>query len=157
VVSEGSPVEIADTEWNRLRPVRMSNQENTVLKKAGIIVAVAAAGALALAPLAFAAETVNSPSCTFANGSDSRSEQDVESTSLLGLASTATNATAPVTNQANAPVASCNNVSDVLDSNSNNTEKTITKSKEIDNSKEINKSSETSIVESITTTLGLPG
>jgi hypothetical protein len=141
-----------------------------VLKKAGIIVAVAAAGVLAVSPLAFAGEksdhghghdkghghvtnskTVNSPSCSFANSSDSRSEQGVSSSSLLGAASLATNVTAPVTTQGNAPIASCNNFSDLIDLDSNNDTKTVTDTKTVDNSKDIttadtNNSSFTSIL-----------
>jgi hypothetical protein len=154
----------------------MSKQENTVLKKAGIVVAVAAAGVLAVSPLAFAGEkggdmdhghghghghghanhskTVNSPTCTFENGSDSRSEQDVESNSLLGAAALATNVTAPVTTQGNAPIGSCNNFSDLIDLDSNNDTKTVTDTKTVDNSKtvttdETNTSSFTSVFEGI--------
>ena len=123
----------------------MNKLEKTVLKKAGIIVAVAAAGALALAPLAFAAEstqtTENSPSCTFANGSDSRGGDQAATgvaSPLLGIAGTAANVTAPVTAQANAPVASCNNFSDLFDIDSNN------KTKDIDNSKDV--TTETSVL-----------
>jgi hypothetical protein len=124
-----------------------------VLKKAGIVVAVAAAGVLAVSPLAFAGEksdghhphghhattskSVNSPSCSFENSSDSRSKQDVASSSLLGAASLATNVTAPVTTQGNAPIASCNNFSDLIDLDSNNDTKTVTDTKTVDNSKNV--------------------
>ena len=129
--------------------------EKTVLKKAGIVVAVAAAGVLAVAPLAFAGEkggdhghghhgysktvtTENSPSCTFANASDSRTgDQNATGVAspLLGILGTAANVAAPVTAQANAPIASCNNFSDLVDLNSNN------KTKTVDNSTDITRSS----------------
>jgi len=160
----------------------MSKLEKTVLKKAGIIVAVTAAGVLAVAPLAFAGDkggdwnhghgtsssnskTVSktttkstSPSCTFANVSDSSSSNNASGVAapLLGILGTAANATAPITAGTNAPIASCNNFSDLIDLNSNNKTKTVDNSKDINNSKNINKAStsNTSILTSLTGLLG---
>ncbi len=132
-----------------------------MLKKAGILVAVAAAGVLAVAPLAFASERVTttetSPSCTFASGSDGSSAGRTAGgvIALLGAGGTAANVHAPVTTQANAPAGSCNNVSDVLDSHSNNSTTSIDNSKTTDNSKTATTTTSTSVFQSIATTLGL--
>ncbi len=146
----------------------MSNMEKTVLKKAGIIVAVAAAGVLAVSPLAFAGEkgdsghgrdhghgdkhysktvnntatttTKNSPSCSFGNASDARTAPQTASgvaSPLVGILGVAANAAAPVTTQLNAPIASCNNFSDLVDLNSNNKTKTVDNSKDVDSSTSI--------------------
>ncbi len=136
-----------------------------MLKKAGIVVAVAAAGVLAVSPLAFAGEktggydhghghstTAYSPTCSFGNSSEAGTKQKATgSTALLGLLSTAANAAAPVTTQANAPIGSCNNFSDLVDINSNNKTKTVDNTKDINNSKNINKNS--SSTSSLTSTL----
>ena len=130
-----------------------------MLKKAGIVVAVAAAGVLAVSPLAFAGEkgdsghdhghghhvysktvTKNSPSCTFENASDARTgEQEATGVAspLVGILGVAANAAAPVTTQVNAPIASCNNISDVVDVNSNNDTKTVDNSRVTDESTSI--------------------
>ena len=141
-----------------------------MLKKAGIVVAVAAAGVLAVSPLAFAGEksgddvhghghstTKYSPTCTFGNASNAGTKQKADASSLLGvLANAATNAAAPVTTQTNAPIGSCNNFSDLVDINSNNKTKTVDNTKTVNNSKNINKSSTST--SSLTSTLtGLLG
>jgi hypothetical protein len=88
-----------------------------VLKKAGIIVASSAAAILAAAPLALAHGYDHSPVCKGA-------KQDVRNYNpqtangvtapLLGLIGIGANGAGPVTAQAQAPIASCNNVEDVL-------------------------------------------
>jgi hypothetical protein len=111
-----------------------------VLKKAGIVVAAAAAGLLALSPLAFAGDkgdhdhggvmppapvtqventTSRSPECTFDAQADNSVTQDAEGgDSLLGgVAGLAANTAAPVNGQTQAPVGSCNNIEDLVDVN----------------------------------------
>ncbi len=126
-----------------------------MLKKAGILVAVAAAGVLAVAPLAFAADVDHSPKCTFDNASHAAGKQSA--TGFLGLLAgtgTAADVAAPVTTQGNAPVGSCNNLSDLIDSGSNDTTKTITNAKTVDNSKNVTTSSTSSITDLFSSILG---
>jgi hypothetical protein len=102
-----------------------------VLKKAGIVVAAAAAGLLALSPLAFADEVdsieyTNVEEGNLTNDCEfSQAGPDIDATttggsSLLGIAGLATQVIAPVTTQAQA--LNCTNIgiSDVIDSDSNN-------------------------------------
>jgi hypothetical protein len=113
-----------------------------VLKKAGIVVATAAAGLLAVSPLAFAGEAGNhhhhgsdgdhkshskyvehstnydhSPSCNFAR-QDAANEVSQPATGvaapLLGLAGLAIPVAVPINANVQAPILSCNNVEDVL-------------------------------------------
>jgi hypothetical protein len=113
-----------------------------VLKKAGIVVAAAAAGLLAVSPLAFAGEggdnwghdnhhhksshakyddhSVNydhSPSCNFAK-QDAANGVSQSATGvgapLLGLAGLAIPVAVPINANVQAPILSCNNVEDVL-------------------------------------------
>ena len=131
-------------------------QETTVLKKAGIIVAVAAPGVLAVAPLAFAGDKgdwghghdghdghdgASAPTCTFANAADNSGNSQSASgvaTPLLGILDTAANANAPVTPQTNAPIGSCDNLSDLVDVNA--PDNLQDNSETVDNSKDITKS-----------------
>jgi hypothetical protein len=130
-------------------------QEKTVLKKAGIVVAVAAAGAFAVAPLAFAADVHHSPKCSFANSSDTTGKQGANGfLGLLAGTGTAANAAAPVTTQTNAPTLSCNNVSDLVDDGSNNTTRTITNSKVVDNSKTVTTTSTSTFTSFLSSILG---
>lgn len=107
-----------------------------MLKKAGIVVAAAAAGLLALSPLAFAHEddnggspeappttvvveegdtTSRSPECTFDAAADNSVDQEgVGGGSLLGLGGLVANTAAPVNAQTQAPILSCNNFEDIL-------------------------------------------
>ena len=88
-----------------------------MLKKAAIIVAGSAAVILAAAPLALAHGTDHSPTCKSAKqtvGNDNPQTATGVTAPLLGLLGIAANAAAPVTTQAQAPVASCNNIEDVL-------------------------------------------
>jgi hypothetical protein len=106
-----------------------------VLKKAGIVVAAAAAGLLALSPLAFAHDdnggspeappttvvveegdtTSRSPECNFDAAADNSVDQEgVGGGSLLGLGGLVGNTAAPVNAQTQAPVLSCNNIEDIL-------------------------------------------
>lgn len=105
-----------------------------MLKKAGIVAAVAAAGLLAVGSYAFADETVTkdnlSNACTFsATGSTVDSTNSASGLSLAAVANAITSAIAPVTTQAQA--LNCNNigVKDVLDFDSNNSDTTVTKTK----------------------------
>jgi hypothetical protein len=125
-----------------------------VLKKAGILVAVAAAGVLAVAPLAFAADVDHSPKCTFANSAEAGNKQVANGfLGLLAGTGTAANAATPATTQTNAPALSCNNVSDVLDLDSNNDTKTVDNSKDINNSTTVDKDSTESSTTDITSTI----
>lgn len=105
-----------------------------MLKKAGIIVAAATAGLLALSPLAFATdeghhgegdhrttvvEAGDAPQCTFDAAAGNSVEQLGEGgDSLLGLGGAVTNLTGAQANtQTQAPVGSCNNLEDLVDVN----------------------------------------
>jgi hypothetical protein len=88
-----------------------------VLKKAAIIVAGSAAVILAAAPLALAHGTDHSPTCKAAKqivGNDNPQTANGTTAPLLGLLGIAANIAAPVTAQVQAPIASCNNVENVL-------------------------------------------
>jgi hypothetical protein len=118
-----------------------------VLKKAGIIVATAAAGVLAFTPLAFAGEghhdadknygkkdhhakvvepasntsTGNlSNDCQFGNQSGDATTGLFGSSSILGVADTLIGAATQATSQVNALNCTNVNVSDLVDNNSNN-------------------------------------
>ena len=108
-----------------------------MLKKAGIVVAAAAAGLLALSPLAFAGdkgtehdggkgdhhttvvESADAPQCTFdAAGANSAEQLGEGGDSLLGLGGLVANTTGAQANtQGQAPVGSCNNLEDLVDVN----------------------------------------
>ena len=105
-----------------------------VLKKAVIIVAGSAAVILAAAPLALAHGTDHSPSCKSAKqtvGNDLPQTATGVTAPLLGLLGIAANVAAPVTTQAQAPIASCNNIENVLNTkisdNLQDNSKTITR------------------------------
>jgi hypothetical protein len=105
-----------------------------VLKKAGIVVAAATAGLLALSPLAFAGDkghedpkgahsttvvneetTSRSVDCDFEQDNDNSIEQEgVGGDSLLGLGGLVANTATPVNTdiQAAVPIGSCNNDED---------------------------------------------
>jgi len=111
-----------------------------VLKKAGIITAVVAAGAIALTPFAFAHGSDEAPARSVSNveegnlGNDCQFAQDgpeVDSaltggSSLAGLGGAVANAVAPISTPVQA--GNCTNIglSDVVDSDSNNDERTRT-------------------------------
>ncbi len=110
-----------------------------MLKKAGIIAAIATAGALALTPLAFAHGSAPAPAdqtnIESGNvGNDCKFGQDgpeVRSTatggnSLVGAAGLVTDVIAPITAQTQALNCTNLNVSDLVDSNSNNDTRTAT-------------------------------
>jgi hypothetical protein len=119
-----------------------------VLKKAGIIVATAAAGVLAFSPLAFAGESHHdadkhygkkdhhakvveennttstgnlSNDCQFGNEGGSPTAGAFGGTSLLGALGAVTSLATDATSQVNALNCTNVNVSDLVDSNSNNT------------------------------------
>lgn len=106
-----------------------------MLKKAGIIVATAAAGLLALSPLAFAHDD---ESFDFVNVEDSNQTNDCafgadggsvdsESTGGSGLLAggAVANAIAPITTQTQALNCTNLNVEDVIDQDSNNSTSTV--------------------------------
>ena len=116
-----------------------------MLKKAGIVVAAAAAGLLAVSPLAFAGEghhkgddkghhkadhkhynkTTNtttydhSPTCQSAPQAADNSVNQAASVSspLAALLGLAANVAAPINAQTQAPILSCNNLEDLVDVN----------------------------------------
>jgi len=103
-------------------------RRRTVLKKAGIIVAAAATGLLAVSSVAFADTTEGNLTndCAFGN-STGETSQFVDGGNLLAsIASLVTGAVVNVPAQTNA--LNCNNlnVEDVIDSDSNNTTRTLT-------------------------------
>ncbi len=105
-----------------------------MFKKAAIIIAGSAAAILAVAPLAMAHGTDHSPMCKSATqtvGNENPQTATGVAAPLLGLLGVAANASAPISTQAQAPVASCNNVEDVLNTtisdNFQDNSKTITK------------------------------
>jgi hypothetical protein len=110
-----------------LRIIPDSHQENTVLKKAGIIVAAVATGVLAVSSIAFADTSTGNlkNDCAFGNAGGSPEASAIGGSSLAGVAGLVTSAAADITSQAN--TANCNNVQlkDLIDSDSNN--KSITK------------------------------
>lgn len=124
-----------------------------MLKKAGIVVAVAAASLVAVSPLAFATEGHDdhdrghgqhhsaprdidytnveegnlSNDCAFGQAGPQVASSATGGSSLLGIAGLVTDIIAPVTTQTQ--LLNCNNinVSDVIDFNSNNTDQTSTR------------------------------
>jgi hypothetical protein len=103
-------------------------RRRTVLKKAGIIVAAAATGLLAVSSVAFADTTEGNLTndCAFGNTTGESSQMLDGGSSLLGgLAGLITGVVANVPVQTNA--LNCNNVNveDVIDSNSNNTTREV--------------------------------
>ena len=111
-----------------------------MLKKAAIIVVGSAAVILAASPLALADSFDHSPQCvSAAQGADNSVDQASSVTSpALGAAGilAAVNAAIPVNAQTQAPIASCNNIEDVLDLNV--TDNVQDNSTNIDKSKNIN-------------------
>lgn len=112
-----------------------------MLKKAGIVVAAATAGLLALSPLAFAGDkghestegdhaapittvvdedtTSRSPECSFEADADNSVEQAGEGgdAGLAGVGGLVTQLGAPINAQTQAPVGSCNNIEDIANIN----------------------------------------
>ena len=90
-----------------------------MLKKAGIVVAVAATGLFAASSFAFAEETINkdnnSTECTFGQATGPTTGTQTGGNALVALVNAAVNATVPVAAQA--PILDCNNVEleDTLD------------------------------------------
>jgi hypothetical protein len=104
-------------------------RRRTVLKKAGIIVAAAATGLLAVSSVAFADTTEGNLTndCAFGNSTGETSQfVDGGSNLLASIASLVTGAVVNVPAQTNA--LNCNNlnVEDVIDQDSNNTTRTLT-------------------------------
>jgi hypothetical protein len=90
-----------------------------VLKKAGIVVAVAATGLFAASSFAFADETINkdnnSTKCSFVQATGDTTGTQTGGNAFIALVNAAVNATVPVAAQA--PILDCNNVEleDTLD------------------------------------------
>jgi hypothetical protein len=108
-----------------------------VLKKAGIIAAAATAAVLALTPFAFAHESHPAPAnhenvssgnigndCAFDAAGPEVQSTATGGNSLVGAAGLVTDAIAPVTAQTQALNCTNINVSDLVDSNSNNDTRT---------------------------------
>jgi hypothetical protein len=114
-----------------------------VLKKAGILVAVAAAGVVAITPFAFAGNGhhESSSDVNYSNVEENNVGNDCEfgqegaavaqdlagGDSLLGVAGAVTGAVAPVTTQTQALDCTNVNLSDVVDQDSNNETRTATR------------------------------
>ena len=125
-----------------------------MLKKAGIIVAGSAVALLAASPLAFATPTYShSPKCSFSASNDNRvaPQSATGFTALLGAAGAATNGAIPANVQTQAPVGSCNNVDNILNTTDTTTTIDKSKTKTIDKSRTINSGN------SVTGPLGLGG
>ena len=114
-----------------------------MLKKAAIIVVGSAAVILAASPLALADSFDHSPQCVSATQAADNSPAQAASatTPALGAAGilAAVNAAIPVNAQTQAPIASCNNIEDVLDLNVR--DNVQDNSKDIDKSKTVNRNS----------------
>ena len=129
-VGVGSPP-LAQTRENCSGPSPDRPQEKNVLKKAGIIVAAATAGVLAMSSFAFADTKKDNVTndCTYGNMTGAATGTTTGGDSLLGgvidnFVSTVTNAGT----QANTGNCTNLNVTDVLDQDSNNRTKTWDKS-----------------------------
>ena len=114
-----------------------------MLKKAAIIVVGSAAAILAASPLALADSFDHSPQCVSATqAADNSPAQTASAASpALGAAGilAAVNAAIPVNAQTQAPIASCNNIEDVLDLNVRDNFQD--NSKNIDKSRDVNRDS----------------
>ena len=101
-----------------------------MLKKAGIIVAAAATGVLAVSSFAFASESHGNlkNDCTFANTGGTPEATATGGSSLTGLIGAVTGAATDATTQAN--TGNCTNLQfkDLIDQGSNNRDKTMTES-----------------------------
>ena len=114
-----------------------------MLKKAAIIVVGSAAVILAASPLALADSFDHSPQCVSAaqaadNSANQASSATVPALGAAGILA-AVNAAIPVNAQTQAPIASCNNIEDVLDLNVR--DNVQDNSKNIDKSKTVNRDS----------------
>ena len=114
-----------------------------MLKKAAIIVVGSAAAILAASPLALADSFDHSPQCVSATQAADNSPAQAASatTPALGAAGilAAVNAAIPVNAQTQAPIASCNNIEDVLDLNVR--DNVQDNSTNIDKSRDVNRDS----------------
>ena len=130
-----------------------------MLKKAAIIVVGSAAVILAASPLALADSFDHSPQCiSAAQGADNSVNQASSATvPALGVAGilAAVNAAIPVNAQTQAPIASCNNIEDVLDLNVRDNFQD--NSKNIDKSRDVNRDSNNTTEVLPVLIPGLPG
>lgn len=97
MVGDGSPVKSLTLIGIGLGRVHMTQQEITVLKKAGIVVATAAVGLLAVSPLAFAGDKGGD-----GNHGHKSSHSNVNGDTSGGLVNVADN-------NVNVPIQACNN------------------------------------------------
>lgn len=102
-----------------------------MLKKAGIVVAAAATGVLAVSSLAFASDMNGNlkNDCTFPNQGGTPAATATQGNSLLGALAAVSSLATDATSQANTANCTNLNVTDVLDSDSNNRDKTVTKTR----------------------------
>jgi hypothetical protein len=103
-----------------------------VLKKAGIVVAVTAAGLLAVTPLASAqgaAPAQVSNTCSFTQSGGTINAPATGGSSLFGVGGAAANVIAPVTAPVQAGNCTAINVSDLFDVNSGNTTTTVNRTR----------------------------
>jgi hypothetical protein len=114
---------------------------DTVLKKAAIIVVGSAAVILAASPLALADSFDHSPQCVSARQAvdNSVAQGATATTPVAALLGAAANIGVPVNAQTQAPIASCNNIEDVLDLNVRDNFQDNSKS--IDKSRTVNRDS----------------
>jgi hypothetical protein len=130
-----------------------------VLKKAAIIVVGSAAAILAASPLALADSFDHSPQCVSATQAADNSPAQAASatTPALGAAGilAAVNAAIPVNAQTQAPIASCNNIEDVLDLNVR--DNVQDNSTNIDKSRDVNRDSNNTTEVLPVLIPGLPG
>ena len=130
-----------------------------MLKKAAIIVVGSAAAILAASPLALADSFDHSPQCVSATqAADNSPAQAASATSqALGAAGilAAVNAAIPVNAQTQAPIASCNNIEDVLDLNVR--DNVQDNSTNIDKSRDVNRDSNNTTEVLPVLIPGLPG
>jgi hypothetical protein len=98
-----------------------------MLKKAGIIVAAAATGVLAVSGLAFADTTSGNlgNDCAFGNASGDASQIQDGGSNLVSILTGIIGATTNAATQANVGNCTNLNVTDVLDNDSNNSTKTV--------------------------------
>ena len=130
-----------------------------MLKKAAIIVVGSAAVILAASPLALADSFDHSPQCVSATQAADNSPAQAASatTPALGAAGilAAVNAAIPVNAQTQAPIASCNNIEDVLDLNVR--DNVQDNSTNIDKSRDVNRDSNNTTEVLPVLIPGLPG
>lgn len=124
-----------------------------MLKKAAIIVAGSAAVLVAASPLALASPTYShSPKCSFSASNDNGVAQSATGfRALFGAAGSGANLATPANIQGQAPVASCNNVDNVLNTTETTTTVNRNRTRTVDESRVFNSGN------SVFGTLPVPG